>query len=229
VLFDSNTPYSSYLFFKKHGYETSFVMFSLVIFLSIFMASFSSVRKLSMSSIKVTSYNVLSSHLASPTYFLNCKPQFLDSNYRYRKLLTKLEKEIDDKSIICLQEISQSWSALLYPFFVEKGYTFITALYGKKFNGYMGVGIAIPTNKYDLLDVDISRIADTKRLPKKPKLIGLFLILDRLKNFIWKLLKKNTFDLWETVLSRHNQMISVRLKLKDTGKNIVVGWHFKYS
>ena len=33
----------------------------------------------------------------------------------------------------------------------------------------MGVGVAVPKAKYDILDVDITRVADTKRLPYKLK------------------------------------------------------------
>ena len=42
-------------------------------------------------------------------------------------------------------------------------------MYGKRFNGYMGVGIAVPLDKYDIQKADITTIADTKRFPRKER------------------------------------------------------------
>ena len=67
----------------------------------------------------------------------------------------KLEKEIADKSIICLQELSIAWNSNLHTFFSQNKYILITGMYGKKFNGYMGVGIAVPYEKYDIVATDI--------------------------------------------------------------------------
>jgi hypothetical protein len=92
----------------------------------------------------------------------------------------------------------------------------------------MGVGIAVPLQKYDLVDVDITRIADTKKLPKIPPP---FFIAKILQN-IWdsmKLLMKNLgiykppFNLWGESLSKMNQMVSVRLRDKIEGKTFCVG------
>ena len=80
------------------------------------------------------------------------------------------------------------WAGTLHQYFASKGYYFIHALYGTKWNGYMGgggmcycnyyiilyvcmyvciyadsVGIAVPLRLYDILDVNITRIADTKK------------------------------------------------------------------
>ena len=51
-------------------------------------------------------------------------------------------------------------------------------MYGKKFNGYMGVGIAVPTEKYNIVSTDITTIADTKKFQRKEKqnFIAVFLI-----------------------------------------------------
>jgi exonuclease III len=59
------------------------------------------------------------------------------------------------KSIICLQEVSIDWAGELQTLFANNKYHFITGMYGKRFNGYMGVGIAVPYEKYELLGVDI--------------------------------------------------------------------------
>ncbi len=52
----------------------------------------------------VVSYNVLSSSLASPSYFIHCQPQNLKAENRFEKLKSALEAEIKDrKPVICLQ------------------------------------------------------------------------------------------------------------------------------
>lgn len=33
----------------------------------------------------------------------------------------------------------------------------------------MGVAVAVPTTDYEIVDVDITRVADTKRMIRKPK------------------------------------------------------------
>jgi len=103
-------------------------------------------------------------------------------------------------------------------------------LYGSKFNGYMGVGIAVPLKKYEITDVNITRIADTKHhVSKRPSSLWKDLFMHVLKwlTSLWVLLKQqqqqaqpaatDSFSIWESALSRSNQMVSMRLKLIKRG------------
>mmetsp|Transcript_8070 Transcript_8070/g.30300 ORF Transcript_8070/g.30300 Transcript_8070/m.30300 type:complete len:121 (-) Transcript_8070:107-469(-) len=110
-----------------------------------------------MTAVDVTTYNVLSSHLAGEDYFTACEPRYLDEGYRYRTLLKKLREDLDKRSIICLQEVSQIWESRLHAVFAKEGYYFITQLYGRPFNNYMGVGIAVPLDRYRIQDVNLAR------------------------------------------------------------------------
>lgn len=65
-------------------------------------------------------------------------------------------------TIFCLQEIDYTFTSELHAFFAQRGYHFVTGLYGKKFNGYMGVGIAYPLNDFDTVKVDICRLSDER-------------------------------------------------------------------
>lgn len=153
------------------------------------LASSLSTRSSTSSDIKITTYNVLSSKLGGPGYLLSknsivcillnpiymfiscryytsCRPEWLDVGYRFRKLKEKLDVHTSLSSVICLQELSLDWTAELHPYFAEKNYYLITTQYGNKFNGYMGVGIAIPLVKYALEDVNITKISDTKYVNK---------------------------------------------------------------
>jgi len=60
------------------------------------------------------------------------------------------------------------WCGELHTFFERHNYSFIHSLYGSKFNGYMGVGVAFPRSGFDLEATDISRVADTKQWPAAP-------------------------------------------------------------
>jgi len=178
---------------------------------------------MSAKGIKVTTYNVLSSSLARSDYFTFCNPKWLSSTYRLKKLKEKMDLEVSKKSIICLQEVSMVWAGALHGYFASRGYQFITGLYGGKFNGYMGVAVAVPLSEYDILDADITRIADTKTVARKDKKKGN--IFSMIKNiFFWPvvrflrslgIVKEREKLPWDVSLDRFNQMVSVRLQPKD--------------
>lgn len=72
--------------------------------------------------------------------------------------------------IINLQEVAIDWVGKLEVFFAQRNYRFITALYGSKFSGYMGVGVAYPTTLYELADCKTVCVGNTKRWnrPRRP-------------------------------------------------------------
>lgn len=84
----------------------------------------------------------------------------------------------------------------------------------------MGVAIAVPLEKYEVNDVDITRIADTKYRPRSPRLTvvqqlmrnifinPLFSVLNLLG--IWKPKRSP----WDDAYNRYNQMICMRLTPK---------------
>jgi hypothetical protein len=61
--------------------------------------------------------------------------------------------------------VSQAWAGPLYTFFLKRGYTFVYASYGGQHDGYMGVGVAVPLDRYDVAEVYVDRLADTIRWP----------------------------------------------------------------
>jgi mRNA deadenylase 3'-5' endonuclease subunit Ccr4 len=188
----------------------------------------------SSSSLRLTTYNVLSSSLAGPGYFTSCKPEYLDQDYRLKKLKAKLEEDMKARSVICLQELSISWTGALHSFFQDNGYYLVTGLYGNKFNGYMGVGIAYPLDKFTLLEADITKIADTKKMPKRKwdkseKELGfrqkvkktweslrqIWGSSNSTSNGNWKKDREREFDLWQEVTRRSNQAVALRLQFKS--------------
>ncbi|KAH8070737.1 hypothetical protein JL720_11744 [Aureococcus anophagefferens] len=73
----------------------------------------------------------------------------------YNRVAALLDAEVAKGAVVCLQEVSRDWSGELRAYFADKGYQFSTGLYGTKFNGYMGVAVAWPSGKYDVLGVRV--------------------------------------------------------------------------
>lgn len=158
--------------------------------------------------IHVTTYNVLSSSLASPDYYTSCTPENLDQKTRYARLLTKLEGQMSKDSIICLQEVSLLWAGQLHAYFNQRGYYLATALYGNRFNGYMGSAMAIPIHRYEITSCQISRVADTKPYVRKAKPSMLTQFLQAIQSIFQPLIKlaiqmnimKPKFDIWYVLI-----------------------------
>ena len=122
-----------------------------------------------------------------------------------------------------------------------RGYHLVTGLYGKKFNGYMGVGIAFKTSSFNVLDVDISRLADKReggwpRSPPKPEhnvvkrsvLNVAGFAATTTKNFLglfglYDVHKRPPQDAWSMAQNRFNQLVTVKLQDKVTQKSFAIG------
>lgn len=180
---------------------------------------------------RLYTYNVLCSHLAGKDHFRYCKPEFLGAEYRLGLIKEKLSAEIEVGAIIALQEIGYEWAGELHAFFAEKNYYFVNLHYGSRFNNYMGVGMAIPLSKYEIVKVDCKRVADTIWLPRAPRkhwLVAFFvgwmmfffnLIQDLLIRY--KIMKK-PHDLWQHVKDRWNNLTSVKLRSRKTDETFWV-------
>ncbi len=134
------------------------------------ICSMSSSASSAVMKIRVCSYNVLSSALASPTHFTSCDPDDLDFHKRLPRVISKIEEEVTKRSIVCLQEVSHEFTGPLHVFFAKNNYSFVTGLYGSRFSNYMGVALAIPLDKFSLEHVDVSTLSDYREggWPKAP-------------------------------------------------------------
>ncbi len=191
--------------------------------------------------LRIYSYNLLSSSLASPGYFTACTPANLDQGKRFEKILTKLSAETSKNSIICLQELSRKWEGQLHVFFESKNYQLVTGLYGHSFNGYMGVALAYPLDVYQADDVEVVRLSDTDLCESWPvppntykrsssgQLSKLLKPMIGLAKFPMTLFKKITGSLassppsanpeiYGAAKKRSNILISAKLRAKNTPK-----------
>lgn len=206
--------------------------------------------KLPAASVRVVSYNILSSELADPEFFTKCDPRNLEASNRLPKILEKLQKEIDASSqegeknnsryhpdnqhqpsppvVFCLQEVSHRWATVLHVFFAERGYHMITGLYGKSFNGYMGIATAYPIKDFETLQVDLVRLSEKKvgGWPRKPRDPEPGILRKYVFDPISKPVKavyqyyspkdsKREEDAWDVSRWRFNQFIAVKLQNRN--------------
>eukprot|EP00555_Chaetoceros_dichaeta_P004858 CAMPEP_0198258576 /NCGR_PEP_ID=MMETSP1447-20131203/7958_1 /TAXON_ID=420782 /ORGANISM="Chaetoceros dichaeta, Strain CCMP1751" /LENGTH=377 /DNA_ID=CAMNT_0043945721 /DNA_START=148 /DNA_END=1281 /DNA_ORIENTATION=- len=197
-------------------------------------------------SVRIVCYNVLSSQLARTDHFSKTPPSHLDASNRLPKVLAKIEEECriaSSKSlpvIFCLQEVSLDWVGEFHAFFAERGYHFVPANYGGKFGGYMGIATAYPTEHYETLKVDITRLSD-KRIggwppsAPPPSTIRRY-VLNPLKQTLSTILmqEKEVKDVWSYSKNRYNQFIAIRLRQRrrktddDDRKDTVPFWIGNY-
>jgi len=170
--------------------------------------------------------------LASPDHFTACDPRHLEASNRLPKILSKLEKEIENKPIFCLQEVSHAWAGKFHVFFANHRYHFVTGLYGKKFNGYMGIGVAYPIDRFETLNVDIARLSDYREeaWPRPPEEETESLVqrvwttawslaqslLQPVQKYLLPPTEQKPVDHWEMSENRHNILLFSRLRDRES-------------
>ena len=87
----------------------------------------------SPASVRVVSYNVLSSKLARTSHFTKSDPEHLCFENRKAKVLEKLEGALssDRPTVVALQEVCYPFASELHTYFANRGYAFVTGLYGR--------------------------------------------------------------------------------------------------
>jgi len=198
-----------------------------------------------MKNIRLANYNILSASLSVPSHYPSCDPQNLHLPTRFSRIVGKLEKEIKNAAVITLQEVPLLWLGPLHSLFQQRNYHFISSSYGSTHNGYMGNALAFPIADYQLVDADVSCVAETKKwanVPQRQPRITSFIILlltyfiailsyfplwgAKVKN-LYKgvkagLVLKYAFNPWVESRDRKNTLIFVRLqpkKKKETSES----------
>ena len=182
---------------------------------------------------------MLSIQLASTTQYPTYNPDHLDAAKRLPMVLDKLEEEMKahQNLVIALQEVSYDWAGPLHAFFAQNGYHLVTGLYGKPFNGYMGVCLAWPTQRFDVLEVDISRLSDKREEgwpddeepPSLPRRLfsGLQSVFDKSLRTIGLIeAAEETIDHWKLAERRFNVLVAAKLEEKQTKRSFwVANYH----
>lgn len=176
--------------------------------------------------IRICSYNLLSQSLCRPESHYRSKPEDCDPNTRYRRITAQLQAEVDQGSVMALQEVSETWASRLTVFFAQRNYHFTFRCYGGNFADYMGIGIAFPRDRYSLTDLVAKRIADWGRWPRKPREeVGVMTyVLGLVKSLQRKILgeEKDT-DPYKVARRRFNVALWMKLKDLETSTEFCVG------
>jgi mRNA deadenylase 3'-5' endonuclease subunit Ccr4 len=112
--------------------------------------------------IKIISYNILSDILA--TEYLLVDKKYLDNKHRMKLLLQKLEKEVTNNTIICLQETYSTQLNILIPWFAKKN--FVCVSHGDLATFYN-------VNEFRIKQLDMGKIKDIKSIINSSRHNGL--------------------------------------------------------
>jgi len=82
--------------------------------------------------------------------------------------LAKLEAilEKDDTTVFGLEEVSLAWYPKFKVFFQNHGYDFLCTNYGSEHSNYMGVALAFPTKKFEIVDGEIFRASESVKFKR---------------------------------------------------------------
>ena len=176
--------------------------------------------------IRVCSYNLLSQSLCRPESHYRSKPEDCHPQTRYKRVTAQLQAEVDQGSLLALQEVSETWAARLAVFFTQRDYNFMYRCYGGNFSDYMGVGIAFPMKKYAMTDLVTKRIADWGKWPRKPReeasmMTSLSSLAKRVRASVFGEVKDD--DPYRLARRRYNVAMWMKLKDLNNDKEICLG------
>ena len=100
---------------------------------------------------RVVTYNLLSPDLGEPARFPRNAAADLDPPTRLARIRARLAEHMAAGAVLCLQEVSAAWAVKLAPFFEEKRYTVVSAMYHSMvFTGYMGNLLCWPVRRTEV-------------------------------------------------------------------------------
>lgn len=123
------------------------------------------------------------------------------------------------------------------------GYTLVSSLYGSAFSDYMGVAVAFPNDLYEMLDCSVARLGETANFRRPPRAAASPLAVAKrwLVSYPLSVLKaalapvpplqkaldrlgggrggggRGTESPYELAQRRHNRIVFVRLRSRDSG------------
>ncbi len=98
------------------------------------------------------------------------------------------------------------------------------ANYGHFGNNYMGVGLAFPTERFALAQVDVSNVASAKQWPKGPQPGLVWRLIGGVWGLLsWALRRPSASDPWSYSQMRSNALVFTKLRCKVSGDEFCVG------
>lgn len=151
----------------------------------------------------IITYNLLSPWYVKPNYFPDIEKQYLDDESRFKRTLGLLQKWINNKAVICLQELCEQWAHHLKKFFAENNYRFDHVTYAK---GKSGVSISYPLELFDTMTISSGLCFDKNKF-------------NEIKNYTKNLqIIKELANASES----ENQYIAEVMRVKKTGQKLLL-------
>lgn len=173
-------------------------------------------------SINIVQYNILSSKLCDPDYYRWCNVTDLEPKNRIKKICEYLKEEISKNSIICLQEISREWQGILFDFFSNNKYYFVSSLYGFDYGSRLGIGIAYPSDLYESKNTKVQRVGE--KIPTDNLEVNDYWY-NKMYNYVYGKLgffQKKPVSIWVKSKNKNNTSITLTLKHKISQMEFVV-------
>lgn len=191
----------------------------------------------------VFSWNILTGGYCTPKVYSTVDPAYLKNDYRNPKIVSCIRAQIQKGAIISLQEVDIEFYNTLVVLLSNNKYQHIYNSYGNRHNLYMGVLLAWPEEKYQLIKSSQlnpgKKISDNKyQMDKNNKvitdnkiwsyfsLVGSlykwignaslvnYILPQRIKNYLFP---EDVPDMWNLSSWRPNWMIMVQLRNKSIG------------
>lgn len=106
----------------------------------------------------LVTYNILSQALCDSDSFKRYSPTDVDVDVRWGRIEAKLRAAMADQCVVMLQEVSLEWASRMAVLCAQLGYMPIWRCSGGSFSDHMGVALLVPTAKYEVRRVRMSRI-----------------------------------------------------------------------
>jgi mRNA deadenylase 3'-5' endonuclease subunit Ccr4 len=177
--------------------------------------------------IRLVTYNILSPKLCNSKAYTTVDPDVVNNNdARKERIMKKLREAMETNDIICLQEMSISWSGDFQLMFENVGWTYTFFGHGHVKNGYMGNVMAInQTYSSNIVVKDIAIAVPSnfiKEYPKDtpPPTISTW---NYMKSFIVTPAPvKKYIPFWGGIKTRRNAVIMTTIAIKGSKEEIIV-------
>jgi mRNA deadenylase 3'-5' endonuclease subunit Ccr4 len=128
-------------------------------------------RTTTTATMQIVTYNVLTPSYCNKKTYPFADDAVLDDRRRLELLKSRIEEMISSQNglqttIVCLQEVCESWANDFSAFFGTLGYAMQSTHYGSSNNGYMGVAIAYPLKSCRVVECNRVRVSDY--IPESP-------------------------------------------------------------
>lgn len=180
-------------------------------------------------SFRVVTYNILSPTLCSWKRFPHCKPEDLQEPLRWERVVAKLDHAIASKpTVICLQEVDETWAGRLHSHFQSKDWHFAYAMTPMTYFKPIGVAMAWPKD-LRLEDLRFLRVSEVLPQVAVPEESFWQRFKARLRSLVASSSPKpsaaGAAEPWSIAARKQNRVLAMRLEMPSGQHFVVANYH----